>query len=541
MLACVVLALVSASCTTEVDYTLGSEFVPTKQNMELKRRLYRLGEMSEGDTKTECQLLETRLYKTDSIVSSNLGSGYFGVESSNIYGIRRAGFMSQIVFGATLGDKHSWGYRPIFDSMALVLYVTDFHGDTTKKYRFNVYEVISNDYLAKGLNPDGENDSTFYVNFDPSQYVSSEPIFTFEYPNSDKGIYVGDIEKPRSCYVRLDETPATREYVSRLMFTQNLNASDGYANDVDSLYVAGNEEAFKKAFKGVYIAPAEEIEGEGGAMFATNLKNSAMVLYARSRYEEDPTIIKDTAQMAYNLYVDPAERDMENGNVSINRVVHNFDNAKYATDLNEHNDVLVGYVDGMAGVITELWFTDEFIQSLADIVLSEKDAVVSVNQARLAVYLEGSDYDHTFDPLGMAEIMNSAMERVGMYAKYGAELFGITDYPYGLESSYSIEYGGYLNRSLAAYSMDISTHIESLMKAAAENVDEDGRVEFDKFEEDYEPKSESLVDYRRVYIGPEASACFGFDRQAIYGTDGEIDGVKNSAPITLDMTYTIVR
>ncbi|MBO5821141.1 MAG: DUF4270 family protein, partial [Alistipes sp.] len=289
MLACVVLALVSASCTTEVDYTLGSEFVPTKQNMELKRRLYRMGEMSEGETKTECQLLETRLYKTDSIVSSNLESGYFGMESSNIYGIRRAGFMSQIVFGATLGDKHSWGYRPIFDSMALVLYVTDFHGDTTKKYRFNVYEVISNDYLAKGLNPDGENDSTFYVNFDPSQYVSSEPIFTFEYPNSDKGVYVGDIEKPHSCYVRLDETPATREYVSRLMFTQNLNASDGYANDVDSLYVAGNEEAFKEAFKGVYIAPAEEIEGEDGAMFATNLKNSAMVLYARSRYEEDPT------------------------------------------------------------------------------------------------------------------------------------------------------------------------------------------------------------------------------------------------------------
>ncbi|MBQ2142635.1 MAG: hypothetical protein II204_05720, partial [Alistipes sp.] len=66
MLACVVLALVSASCTTEVDYTLGTEFVPSKQNMELKRRVYRMGEWTEGDNSESCQLLTTRLYQTDS-------------------------------------------------------------------------------------------------------------------------------------------------------------------------------------------------------------------------------------------------------------------------------------------------------------------------------------------------------------------------------------------------------------------------------------------------------------------------------------------
>jgi hypothetical protein len=79
------------------------------------------------------------------------------------------------------------------------------------------------------------------------------------------------------------------------------------------------------------------------------------------------------------------------------------------------------------------------------------------------------------------------------------------------------------------------------MAAAQANVDDNGVVKFEKFSEDYEPKAESLVGYRRFYIGPEAAARFGFNRQAIYGTDGEIDGVKNPAPITLDMTYTIVR
>ena len=208
--------------------------------------------------------------------------------------------------------------------------------------------------------------------------------------------------------------------------------------------------------------------------------------------------------------------------------------------MQEHEEVLVGYVDGMGGVVTEVWFTDEFIQSLADIALSEKDAVVSINQARLSVYLEGSDYEQVFDPLGIAEIMNKAMNRAGLYTNYGS-FIGITDYAYSVESSYGLEYDGYLNRSLAAYSMDISTHIQSLMMAAQESVDESGKVKFEKFEEGYEPASESLVSYRRFYIGPDASARFGFNRQAVYGTDGEVDGKTNPAPITLDLTYTIVR
>ena len=533
MLACVALALVSMSCTTEVDYTLGSEFVPTKQNMELKRRVYRLGKWTEGDSQESCQLLQTRLYQTDSIASANIETGYFGAETSSIYGVRRAGFMSQMIFSMKLGDERGWGYRPIFDSMTLVLYVNDFHGDTTKKHKFNVYEITSNQYVKES------EDTMFYINFDPTPFVSREPIFTFEYPNQERGVYVGDMSNPKNYSVRLNETSATREYVSRLMLSTDLEANGGYAYDRDSLYAVGNEAAFIEEVKGVYIAPAEEIDGEG-AMFATDLENTAMVLYARDRYEIDPTIIRDTAQMVYNFYIDPAQRDLEVGNVSINSVKHNFDNTPWANELQEHEEVLVGYVDGMGGVVTEVWFTDEFIQSLADIALSEKDAVVSINQARLSVYLEGSDYEQVFDPLGIAEIMNKAMNRAGLYTNYGS-FIGITDYAYSVESSYGLEYDGYLNRSLAAYSMDISTHIQSLMMAAQESVDESGKVKFEKFEEGYEPASESLVSYRRFYIGPDASARFGFNRQAVYGTDGEVDGKTNPAPITLDMTYTIVR
>ena len=534
VLACVVTVVMAASCTTEVDYTLGSEYVPTKQNMELKRRVYRMGEWREGDSVERCQLLQTRLYQTDSIASSNIEMGYFGCERSDIYGVRRAGFMTQMIFGVTLGEERGWGYRPIFDSMVLALYVQDFHGDTLKPIKFNVYEITSNDYITSAKD---KKDSTFYINFDPTPYVANEPIFTFEYPNYEKGIYVGDIDNPQSCRVKLQKTAKTREYVSRLMFTsdQELAENGGYAYDNEEIYVAGNEAKFIEKVRGVYIAPAEDIEGEG-AMFATDLENSALILYARSRYEEDPTIIRDTAQMLFNFYIDPAQRDMEVGNVSINRVSHDFAGSKVA-DVENNPEVSIGYVEGMGGVVTEVWFSDEFIQSLADIALSEKDAVVSVNQARLKVYLEGSDYDPlNINPVNMGEAMNYVMERMGLYTSYGSSFVGITDYAYTFESSNSLDYDGYLNRSLAAYTMDISTYIQSLMAAAQENVDEEGNVKFEKFQEDYTPEEESLVGYRRMYLGPEAAARFGFKRQTIYGTESE-----GAAPITLDLTYTIVR
>lgn len=538
VLACVVMAVMAVSCTTEVDYTLGSEFVPTKQNMELKRRVYRTGQWTEGENSESCQLLTTRLYQTDSIASSNFELAYFGAERSDIYGERRAGFMTQMIFGVTLGEERGWGYRPIFDSMVLALYVQDFHGDTLKPRKFNVYEITSNDYIASAKD---KKDSTFYINFDPTPYIADEPIFTFEYPDYTKGLYVGDMEKPHSARVTLKRTAATREYISRLMFTsdEELSANGGFAYDNDDLYVAGNEAKFIEKVRGVYIEPAEEIEGEG-AMFATNLENSALILYARSRYEEDPTIIRDTAQMVYNFYIDPAERDLEVGNVSINRVSHDFAGSMVA-DVENNPEVRVGYVDGMGGVVTEIWFSDEFIQSLADIALSEKNAKVSVNQARLMIYLEGAGYDYlNIDPIKMGEMMNSSMDRMGLYMAYGASLIGITDYPYSYDSSYSLEYGGYLNRSLAAYTMDISTHIQSLMMAAQDNVDESGKVKLEKFEEGYEPESESLVSLRRMYLGPEAANCFGFNRQAVYGGDYGTES-ETTAPITLDLTYTIVR
>lgn len=548
VLSAVVLAVLTLTtfvgCTTTVDHTLGTEFVPSNQNLELRRRVYRAGVMSEGDCQEQCQLSTTRLYLTDSIRSSKMEYAYLGYERSDTFGVRRAGFMTQMVFGLSLDEERGWGYRPIFDSMTLSLFVNDYHGDTTYKQRFEVYEITSNDYFNL---PEGR-DTLFCINFDPKPYISQEPIFTFTYPDQERGVYVGDMESPGTCTITLQETSATDDYVKRLMFmTDEALAENGdYALDKDGIYEVGNEKEFVEQVRGVYIVPAEEQSAERGAMFSTKLSGSYLYLYARSRYEEDPTIIRDTTEMSYNFYIDP-KYDIEAGNVSFTTVDHDFsDVTLYNPSLIEaslptleREEVAVGFVDGMGGVVTEVMFSDEFIQSLADVVLSRPDAVVSVNKAALSVYLDGSDYDYmVIDPMLMTPIMEAAMGRLGLYTDYDNRI-AITDYLYTQESSsMQLAYDGYLNRSLACYTMDMSTYVQSLMLAAADNLLEDGvSVDLEKFSPD-NTSDESLVDLRRFYIGPAADAMFGFNREAVYGGDNGIG--TNPAPITLDITYTIV-
>lgn len=517
---------------------MGSEFVPTNQNMELRRRVYELGEVKEGSNESSCSLFSTRLYKSDSIASSNVELGFFGLEHSSDYGQRRAGFLSQMVFSLTLPEGRGWGYRPIFDSMQLSLYVSDYHGDTTRKHRFAVYEITSNDYLKLST------DTTFYTSFDPTPYISSEPIFEFTFPNPDKGVYVGDVLNPKNCEVLLEETPATREYIKRLMLMTDLEDNGGYALDSDSLYVSGNEERFVDVVRGIYIAPMDDsFEGEG-AMFATELENTALLLYSRGRYEEDPTIIRDTTYMIYNLYLDPSQYGVKAGNVSINTVKHNYEGTAIDAALVDGLDVNVCYVEGMGGVVTEVSFTDECIQSLADIVLDAGDATVSVNQALVHFYLDGvypagSEYDYLqLNPVTLTPLLDDAMVRMGTYVDYEGKI-AIADYNYGVEAQYTLSYGGYMNRSLASYVMDVSTYVQTLMLEAARSANEEGIVDFARFEEDYSEGS-SLVKLRRFYLGPEAYSMFDFRRQMLEGMAGDVAGITKAAPMKLELTYTII-
>lgn len=523
-----VFAMTLAGCTTTADYTMGEEFVPDNQQLSIRRRTYSGGRLYENGESRECSLTQTRLYRTDSVESANLSYVYFGQERSDTFGMRKAGFLSQLMFNYTLDEDRGWGYRPIFDSMQIALSITSFHGDTTYKQRFNVYEVVSNGYLEDFP------DTTFYINFDASKYIGSEPIFTFTFPDQDNGVYTTSTE------VLLQETPATSEYVGRLMLLGNMDDNDGFALDVDELYIVGNEDKFVDAFKGVYVVPVDDnlSGGSCGAMYASDIESTGMYLYSRSRYEEDPAIIRDTNYMVYNFYLDPSlYGDMAAGNVSVNTVAHDFsevtlfDESMMDSENADRAEVLVGFVDGMGGVVTELRFTDEMLQSLADIILAEDCNAVSVNQAKMNIYVEHSDYDYlAIDPYLITPILDKAMTRIGMYMNY-KEATPIADYLYTYESTYTVPYDGNINRSLACYTMDISNYIQSLILACSDNITDDGTVDIDSIDEIY----------RRIYLGPDAYSLFGFDRVAVIGGNSEVNGVVNTAPITLDITYTVFK
>ena len=134
--------LTFAGCT-EVDDTLGYELVPGNQQMEMRLHSIRKG-------------FEARMFMSDSVKSSNLSYGYFGTTKSDTFGIRKVGFMTQYLW-ASISDRKNWyGYRPIFDSLQLLLSVSSYAGDTLQPQRFGVYRILNNDYLK-------DNDGNGYI------------------------------------------------------------------------------------------------------------------------------------------------------------------------------------------------------------------------------------------------------------------------------------------------------------------------------------------------------------------------------------------
>lgn len=152
--------LTFAGCT-EVDDTLGYELVPGNQQMEMRLHSIRKG-------------FEARMFMSDSVKSSNLSYGYFGTTKSDTFGIRKAGFMTQYLW-ASISDRKNWyGYRPIFDSLQLLLSVSSYAGDTLQPQRFGVYRILNNDYLKDNDgNGDGTTDTTFFTSSIPWRRAAS--------------------------------------------------------------------------------------------------------------------------------------------------------------------------------------------------------------------------------------------------------------------------------------------------------------------------------------------------------------------------------
>ena len=511
--AAVALMLLPTACAT-ADNTLGYDFVPEDQKMKMRRKVLE-------QTASGRRLLETRLFRTDSIVSSNISYGYMGVQKDDDFGKRSAGFFTQYVVIGT-SDSTGFGYRPIFDSIQLLLSIADFKGDTLEPQKFNVYEVTEL-FFDANEHEDGTVDSTFYLTFDPAdfhgkRYISAEPAFTFTFPD---GVKTG----PATKAVRMEPTQTGMSLIRRWMLM------DGkYADNDMSVYKS--DSLWANYFKGFYIEPASEVEK--GAMFSLNLEESGFTIYGRNRNEKDPELVQDTTQALYYFYY----TGLKHGNQSVNTVKRDYtgtelDDATMYEDVEERPETAICYVEGMGGPLTEINFTDDFFKQLEALLMDEDDSgniseytKIAFNQAKMQIYVRGSQYDwESIDPDAITDVLDNSMTRLGLYTDF-KKLTAVADYNYIYESVYSTEinYGGYLSRSLGCYELDITSYIQGL---------------WNKYRDLDDRSDLSPITNRTVYLAPEAYGVYGFGHSVIQGT-GSLT-LTPEAPIKMVLTYTLIR
>lgn len=517
---CIAAVATFSGCTTIADYTLGEELTPGHQQMFIRYRSYKGGMLKETDkAATACKVFETRLFRTDSVGTTSLGKVYLGHQKDSRFGNRKFGFTGQVLFSKSVNDSLGFGYRPVYDSMMFVFAVDTFAGDTSKPVKYNIYE-LTNSIVAAGAE-----DTIFYANYDPRREgalaADAKPIFTFQFPDPENGIYTTSTE------LRLTETEASKAFIDRLMCKGKLDAN-GLAND--NVVAYESDSAFINNFHGLYIEVAETPEGEG-SIFSFASKSTGIKLLGRMRNPgHDADIIADTLNISY-LFKDEYAEDW--GNVSAQSMTYDFAGTEvgnFVVDETQDNrdEVAVAYVDGCAGVYTELTFSDEFLNSLREIHGGNAEYVsAAINQAALKVYIDGSNYDYTLiDPVPMSEKLNSSISRLGLYTDYKT-LSPIPDYLYTQESSGVLYYNGYMNRSLACYEMNISSYMQALTNEVLNLEEEaDGTLDYSKLDVP-----------RTIYLAPGAYDRFTFNRSIIQGCDEQ----TTPATIQLELTYTLVK
>lgn len=558
-----------AGCT-EVDDTLGSNLVPDDQQMKAGFRSFPA--LKEQNPK---KYVETRLFQTDSILASNISNGYLGSTLSDTLGLRTAGFLSQYV-SYYLVDSGYFGFRPIFDSAQLLLSINSYGSDTLTRQQFEVYEVISNDYLTEKPVATGrsQRDTAFYLTFDPEEVdylggrsiIGDKPLFTFE---------LGGETGPATTAVTMTPTDEGKRFVQRLMLRDE-NYKEGDPIDY-SVYSTDSLKFWVERFKGLYIRPKKVQDNlsasNPGTIYSLSLSASGLSIYGRNRVKEDPTLIKDTIGMVYYFY-DSYQNTY--GNVSVNVVDHDYDRAASPAKIaladaqewvkvGDHYEKNVrpenprAYVAGMGGVITELTFTQEFFDELERIIETENAASgktferLAFAQARMSLYFPSSCYEwEQIDPANPGRLiaeMNAAPSRLGLYTDY-KKLTPVSDYLYVYENSYdvTIAYGGYVNRSHGCYTMDITSHIQELWNSY---LDVKRQANATYVSEQKDPAAHrawaDAIDWtkiagRTLYLGPEAYGIFTPRTTVLQGASTHSgEAVENNAPIRFDLTYTMVK
>lgn len=555
----------------ETSDSLGGDYLPGSQQLSMGQidfwgvdkansELLQKEDVTYDSGMESSRILTTRPYRTARINSARLTTGAIGVQRNSIFGDRRTGFFSQYtpIYGVDDDDYNGFGYKPFVDSVMFYYTLSDFSGDTTKCYTYEVYEVTDDSFLRSST------DTLFNVDYTyPSTALSTEPIFTFKFPDQENGLYVN------RGYLRMDivEGGGGEALINRMM----LNPVDGYTQLTNDIY-NGEYETFVSNFKGLYIRPKldaveESGSGDAGVTYSFDLTGSGFGFYARNLNASDPTFVADTVGMTFAFY-DSSVTDV--GSVAITTVARDystgsaFDNNLSETEVKQTNesgaainssaDVATNitlYSEGMGGIVTEIMLEKPLFDDL-EAAIEEKNleednnySTMFFNAAKMSVFIDasGAEYD---SPLILtpaeADNITDITSRLGLYATYSTyinasdsyttELVAAYDYNYYSEyvTGTVSDYNGYLNKSLGCYEMNIPLQLQGMWNSYREAVAEKGI--------DYVEQNWATYSWNKLYVAPIATNLF----TPRYTTaKGNIDAGNDTTPIRLQLTYTMVK
>lgn len=483
----------------QVDDTLGSEFVPNNQEMKLR-------------TATLRGCFETGLFRADSIPTSNLETGTIGATiNRDTFGLREAGMFTQYKWIGAPADT-SFGFRPIFDSIQLIMAVTQVEGDTTRKQRYEIFEIRDDSFLTRSA------DSVFYASFDIAPYLESEPSFTFDFPDQERGVYT------TSSAVTLAPTARGRQLVSRLMLQ-----TGGITKEI-----LGDQAEWLRQFKGIYIRPAALPADAKGSMVSFQLDESGLVLHGRNRSEIDPELIRDTTAATYYFYYESGSEKYDRyGNQSINTFHHDYTGTllgDFQFDDKGNSTTPSGalFVEGMSGVVGRVTMTGSLFEQLEGL-LEQEAAETGIRFTDMAfskatLFFYGREASARWQDLQLTpsfvDWLDGSLARLGLYTDYNRQTT-IADYNvYYEQQGYTLPYGGYLNRSWGCYTMDVKDWLQQQWNAYREW--KEGKRE--------EKPSPTL------YLAPAA----GQYNTSAYASVQGMDGGENGVPMKFELAYVMV-
>lgn len=489
----------STTRCTEVNESLGTNFIPNHQQMKLRI-----------DTLSD---IETYIDQNDTLPASHMGRIFMGNCQDEVFGQIRATSMTDF-FPLGSGTNNSYfGYKPVLDSIFLMDFsIEQIVGNPEVEQTFYIYEMT--DSLRR--------DSVFMVNTPLSTLIDPQkPLFSFTIdPEIPEGAIVS--------YIKLEPTDEGRKFVQKIM-------------DVDSLTYASPWPEFRKKFNGLYFAPAPDSPDNAAMYGVSTLVQTGsssgiypgLAIYYTKHKRDNPTQV-DTTGVNHFLFTDQGWSTMLGVTAAVNLSVFDvqFEYPPQIAD-NIGKDVVMetAYIQSMGGVATKLKFTDELVKKLTG--LKNQDGIeysdMVIDQARLYLPMK----DATDQSLDMAP------PRLGMYYTYSQPYFerypyydgsylpydrtpvygpvAIPDYAYWAEvqpnQSSSISYNGYMTRSQNPpyFQMIVSNYISRLL-----------------LNPDTTP--------REIWLGPDVvSRIAHYSQVRMQGSAGDEN------PIKLVVTYTLIR